>query len=302
MAISDRLIRRLGGELRVRSEVGRGSEFAFSVVLPSSARTLPGTRMSCAGFAGAAVDDNATSLRVTRRMPMAHGMLVCTAGTGQDALDLMHAAAAGDPFDVAPMDHDLPGLDGRQTARQAEAPARPGRAVGAFDCGLLHRPSGACCASPCTHPQPVLTHPGRASGAPPPLLLPRWAVTPTFPGKRVLLVEDNDVNRDVARELLELAGLSGTWRPTARKPPRASTRRTTTPRRPIPTPPVMDGAAKQREPFGVISPIIAMTASALAGQDRQCCLEAGMEMHIRMPYGSGTALGRTGDVAPGAAR
>ena len=34
---------------------------------------------------------------------------------------MVHAAAAGDPFDVVLLDHDLPGLDGRQTARQTAA-------------------------------------------------------------------------------------------------------------------------------------------------------------------------------------
>jgi signal transduction histidine kinase/CheY-like chemotaxis protein len=300
LAISDRLIRRLGGELRVRSEVGRGSEFAFSVVLPGTCARRPSRHPDeLRDLRVLVVDDNATSLRVTRRMLMAHGMLVCTAGTGQDALDTMvQAAVAGDPFDVVLMDHDLPGLDGRQTARQAAALLGPDAPwvlltvpPGDPDCftdqgalrGMLCKPVQRT--ELLRRIRGVLQGSGRRSR--PPTSAPAGpAVTLTFPGKRVLLVEDNDVNRDVARELLELAGLTVHVAANGQEATESVDQTDYDAVLMDLHMPVMDGCEATRairsDARHASLPIIAMTASALA-EDRQRCLEAGMNGHIRMP-------------------
>ncbi|MBF0263320.1 MAG: response regulator, partial [Magnetococcales bacterium] len=106
-------------------------------------------------------------------------------------------------------------------------------------------------------------------------------------GARILLVEDNDINQQVAREILELANITVLLAENGAQAVRMVLQET------VPLDgvlmdvrmPVMDGlmAARAIRAAGITAlPILAMTANAMAG-DRERCLAAGMQDHIAKP-------------------
>src|SRR5204862_6006464 len=88
LAISQRLVRLMGGNLLVQSEVGRGSEFSFTLTLPVDAAMLE----RAAGVAALGgrrmliVDDNQTNRRILREMLAAEGIKVDEVSTAREGL------------------------------------------------------------------------------------------------------------------------------------------------------------------------------------------------------------------------
>jgi two-component system sensor histidine kinase/response regulator len=126
LAISRRLVALMGGELSVRSELGRGSEFAFTVPLPVAAdaaagallpeHILPGSRRVLV------VDDNETNRRILRDMLAAEGMVVAEATGADAALDMLRRAHGnGSAFDLAIIDAQMPDRDGFALAAAVRA-------------------------------------------------------------------------------------------------------------------------------------------------------------------------------------
>jgi len=121
LSIMRGLVTRMGGEVGLRSEVGRGSEF-WAIVwlgLPSAAArasTGPAALTASAGvprLVGArilVVDDNEINRDVAERVLVTEGAVVTTAADGTEALALLRAAP--DAFDVVLMDIQMPLLDG----------------------------------------------------------------------------------------------------------------------------------------------------------------------------------------------
>src|SRR5216117_677287 len=118
LAISQRLVRLMGGEITVTSEVGRGSEFSFTLAfaadVPASRAaglaTLGGRRMLI-------VDDNQTNRRILREMLGGEGIKVEEATTAGEGLAAMrHAATKRAPYDLAILDVQMPDMDGFQLA------------------------------------------------------------------------------------------------------------------------------------------------------------------------------------------
>src|SRR2546427_236471 len=94
LAISQRLVRLMGGELAVESEVGRGSEFSFSLTLP--VETAPPARTTGLAALGGrrmlVVDDNQTNRRILREMLAAEGIKVDEVATAAEGLDALRRA------------------------------------------------------------------------------------------------------------------------------------------------------------------------------------------------------------------
>src|SRR5207253_6013788 len=115
LAIARRLVALMGGELTVTSEVGRGSEFSFTLPFPveaSAAAQAPGRRASLGGRRLLVVDDNETNRRILRDMLGAEGVAVHEAHRADAGLAALRSAAtAGPPFDVAILDAQLPDRD-----------------------------------------------------------------------------------------------------------------------------------------------------------------------------------------------
>src|SRR5437899_1735011 len=91
LAISQRLVRLMGGAITVRSELGRGSEFSFTISLP--VETAPASRSTGLAALGGRrmliVDDNQTNRRILREMLAAEGVNVDEASSAAEGLDAL---------------------------------------------------------------------------------------------------------------------------------------------------------------------------------------------------------------------
>ncbi|HET8744362.1 MAG TPA: response regulator [Ramlibacter sp.] len=125
---------------------------------------------------------------------------------------------------------------------------------------------------------------GEPGAAPPPPRAPGLAAPPQLQGARVLLVEDNAVNQQVASELLQAAGVTVAIADNGE----LAVQRVRDQRFDLVLMdmqmPVMDGltATERIRALGQDVPIVAMTANAMAG-DRERCLAAGMNDFLSKP-------------------
>ncbi|MCY2989901.1 MAG: PAS domain S-box protein [Planctomycetota bacterium] len=307
LAISKQLAELMGGEIGVSSAVGVGSEFWFTVRLgKQSAKTqtvsLPDTHLR--GVHVLVVDDNATHREVLLAQLAAWGMRVEATPDGPTALRaLMRAGVAGDAFQAALLDLQMPGMDGAtlvQTIR-ADATLRELRLVLLTS---LEQPNAARDLPPLGFAA-SLTKPVRQSELFDCLstVLADSAVTLPLPatcrppqitvlcrgGARVLVVEDNAVNQKVALGILQKLGLHAD---AVANGAEALTALDALPYDLVLMDvqmPEMDGLEATRiirNPHSPVRqhaiPIIAMTANAMQG-DRERCLEAGMNGYVSKP-------------------
>ena len=118
LAISTQLVRLMGGEIGVESELGKGSTFWFTVPLELSPTSPVRERTSLRGLRVLAVDDNAANRAILHEHIVGWRMRNGSAESGARALEMLHAAAArGEPYDVAIVDMQMPGMDGLALAR-----------------------------------------------------------------------------------------------------------------------------------------------------------------------------------------
>ncbi len=308
LAISRRLVRLMGGELAVESEPGQGSRFHFAVDFVRDRVPRSEARAAVADGGGRPlrvliVDDNATARTVLAAMAAPFGWQVETAGSGLETIDrLAAAAAAGRPFDILCVDWVMPEMDGWETIRHIRAchagrlPAilmvtAHGRELVAERLAGETEMLDAFLVKPVT-PSMLFDAVAQATRGASVTVERRtepragWNPRP-LAGLRLLVVEDNPLNQQVARELLAHAGaeveIADDGRQGVERVRNAS-------------PgfdailmdiqmPGMDGYTATRilrEEMGVVAPIIAMTANALPA-DRESCLAAGMSGHIGKP-------------------
>jgi two-component system, sensor histidine kinase len=118
LAICKRIVEAMGGEIRVSSTLGKGSAFSVTLPTPAGEGELPESfRRHAAALAGKRaliVDDHVGSLRVLSRQCSAWGMKVCAEA---DPLQALQRLERGECFDVALLDAEMPGLDGRALAK-----------------------------------------------------------------------------------------------------------------------------------------------------------------------------------------
>ena len=121
LSISKDFIALMGGELKVESEYGKGSEFFFTILQKKATEQKEsGERVKCTwkvenfkapGAKALIVDDTEMNLMVMRNMLKHLGMTAVTAGSGEAAMELV----GEDTFQAIFMDYMMPGMDGVET-------------------------------------------------------------------------------------------------------------------------------------------------------------------------------------------
>jgi PAS domain S-box-containing protein len=219
LAISKQLVELMGGRIAAQSRFGEGSVFRFELPLAAGeaaavARPVDTTQLR--GRRVILVEDNPTNRNILESQLRGFGMDVATADNGVTALELLRAAArAGTPFDAAVVDMKMPIMDGltmatelRRDPQLADVRMVMLTSLGsgaearlAFDSGVE-----AFLTKPVRQAE-LIDALGRALQCAPST---EAAVLTVAPGRRarVLIVEDNAVNQEVARAMLTELGCS----------------------------------------------------------------------------------------------
>lgn len=115
LAISKSLVEMMGGEIGVKSKYGQGSTFWFTLRLPYdlSFRGEPAEHSELSGIRLLIVDDIRQNRRILGRYLAYAGLRCSFAYSGERALELLrHGVAYSDPYRIALIDRDMPGIDG----------------------------------------------------------------------------------------------------------------------------------------------------------------------------------------------
>ena len=304
LVICKQLVEQMGGHIWLTSAPGAGTTFSFDVLfgIETATRKSPHTvSVDLRGLRVLVVDDNPAVLRVISETLTSLSFRVDTAESAETALGMLHACASEDPVRLVLLDQRMPGMDGATAARMikryvglphvprvALMTANPATVSGedatsGID-GVLRKPVNPSALFDVVmqifgHAPPVRETSAKAA------TLDHLDLGP-LAGARILLVEDNEINRQVARELLTSAGLRVEEAHDGAQAIAAMQRQTYDCVLMDVQMPVMDGyTAAQRiraEPRWDQVPILAMTANVLQ-EHRERALAAGMNAHIGKP-------------------
>jgi PAS domain S-box-containing protein len=306
LSISKRLVEMMGGEIWVQSNHGVGSNFLFTAWFGLGTDETKRRRLlpDLAGMRALVVDDNALACEILTDALTGFALKVDSVSSGEAALRELVAADSRDPYWLVFMDWHMPGIDGLEACRRI---LRGGRlqhvpkivmitAFGREDIrteaekmgidGYLLKPVSQSLLYDTL--MDLFSVVGQESGRS--RSVREEVLSPDASGIRVLLVEDNEVNQQVAAELLESAGAIVTIANHGGEAVTILTEGEVSPPFDVVfmdlQMPDMDGYTATRllrsrtQLQGL--PIIAMTAHALV-EERQRCLEAGMNDHVSKP-------------------
>ena len=302
LAISKQLVEMMGGHIQVESELGKGSKFIFTARFakpdpPIERNLLPAPDLR--GLHVLAVDDNLCCLGILKSYLESFTFEVDLASDGIEALDALAQTAR--PYDLIVLDWKMPRLDGIDTARRikamADMPYHPKLLlISAFGQSEMRRHLDdnlvdGIIAKPFQQSElfnSIMNLYKEADGKTIGLIgaTEDPALVARVSGAHLLLVEDNDVNQQVAKELLERIGISVTIAENGNEAIELVHQQPFDGVLMDMQMPVMDGIAatteiRKFERFRDL-PIVAMTANAMAA-DRERCLAAGMNDHISKP-------------------
>ncbi|MBX3728009.1 MAG: response regulator [Candidatus Sumerlaeia bacterium] len=302
LAICQRLVRLMGGDgIAVTSTPGAGSTFAFALPFGLPAHASPPAPIPPAQLANLdalIVEDNPTSRTVLTDLLHAFGIRIRACVSGEEALDFLAAPPASAREDFNPslliVDWQLPGIDGIDTARRFRSSPRFARTpvilISAFTRehdieALVDFDQWVFVPKP-VKPSELFNAIVTLLQLPAPVPRERPRPTPqrTFPGRTLLLAEDNEANIFVARELLEPLGIRLEIVRNGRQAVTLALRASHDAILMDVQMPELSGhdATRELRARGYAKPIIAMTANVLKG-DEQLCLDAGMSDYVSKP-------------------
>ena len=313
LAISKQLVELMGGEIGVESKPGKGSSFWFTLRLPRSeepqAQPIPPS-----GFEGMRVliiDDLEVNRTVLSEQLARWNLRSDAVGSADEAIQMLEeAAATSDPYEIAIVDFQMPGMNGEDLGKRIKSDPRiqqtrlvlmtssgnkgdGNRFKRAGFAGYLVKP-----ARPDTLRDVLAVVAGNPTACS--NLVTRHSVaelraieedsepsTPSGVPCRVLLAEDNIVNQKVAKKMLEKMGCTVDVAANGQEALDMWSQ--------LPYDivfmdcqmPELDGygateAIRRQETNGRHTPIVAMTANAMEG-DRERCLASGMDDYISKP-------------------
>ena len=302
LTISKRLAELMGGDVGVTSEPGKGSTFWFTArlakgVTPERQRAL---RADLQGRRVLTIDDNPPARTVISNLLLGLGFVADEAASGEEGLAMVRQAdEAGEPYEIAFVDWQMPKLDGIETCRRIIKMldlSKPPHLIMVTAYGreeVLKQAEQNGIESVLVKPVTSSTlfdttlavlQTSDSSPHKAPIAAP-LDVTRTR-GARVLLVEDNEINQEVAMGQLEDAKVDVDLAENGEIAVQMVKDNHYDLVLMDMQMPVMDGieatrAIRSNSRFDDL-PIIAMTANAMAA-DRDRCLEAGMNDHIPKP-------------------
>ena len=310
LTIARQLAEKMGGTLGASSEFGRGAAFSFTARFDRQPEEARGPRPQAPMLGGVpvlVVDDNATNRELLDDQLSTWGLVVqLVPSAGEALVALRHAALRGAPFQLAIIDMIMPTTNGADLARLIRGdPATANLQTLLLTSSDIDAPEAeqlfqARLRKPVRQSElfdAVVTllagvAPGRsraAGGGRPEVAPTPDLVAIAADAPQLLLVEDNPVNLEVCKAMIESLG----WRVATAANGRIALDRLA--ERPYDVVfmdcqmPEMDGfqataAIRVREAgTGHHTPIVALTANAIEG-DRERCLAAGMDGYLSKPY------------------
>lgn len=217
LAITENIVSMMNGTIEAKSELGKGSRFLVSVPLEVCEEQVT-SDVELTGLPVLVADDDLIVCESTTALLNELGMRGCWVLSGEEAvINVIEAHERGDDFFAVILDWKMPGMNGLDTVRAIREKLGkdvPIIIISAYDYSDIQeefRLAGAdafitkplfkskmlhvlqlFCQSRCTEPLP----------------LTKEEPNPDLAGKKILLVEDNELNREIAEELLQMNGLS----------------------------------------------------------------------------------------------
>ncbi len=302
LVISQRLVEKMGGELFASSKLGRGSTFSFTVEFPLGEDEPRAT--GCPRTTGErvlVVDDLANARLILQTMLEHCDYEVATAACGEEAIDQIRQAEANDrPFDFILMDWRMPGgMDGAETIRELERLRASGELrqtstpilmTSAYDRSNIDLPDRLYAdflEKPITASTlyNALLKAEQGTGAV--VESRKQALALDLSGHQVLLVEDNEINQDVALLMLKKTGAQVKLAENGFQAVKAVNDNAPDLVLMDLQMPIMDGyeATRQLRENGYHGPIIALSA-AVMDDDRKKSAQAGVDAHLGKPIDS----------------
>jgi PAS domain S-box-containing protein len=305
LTISKRLVNMMGGDIWVESKPGQGTTFSFTAEFglgkeKAKKRYMPAPDLR--SMKVLVVDDNATSRDILREMLESFSFSVSVAASGAEGITELENAAENKPIELVIMDWKMPGMDGIEASKLIKSHQGLSKipaivlvtAYGREEVMLQTEEVGleGFLLKP-INPSILFDTIMQAFGEAVPEIsrvaqrkeqeAKAWE---NIQGARVLLVEDNEINQQVAMEILQGAGLNVAIANNGQEGVDAARANQYDAILMDIQMPVMDGYTATREirkdeRFKEL-PIIAMTAHAMSG-DEDKSLEAGMNGHVAKP-------------------
>jgi signal transduction histidine kinase/DNA-binding response OmpR family regulator len=301
LAISKAITQQMGGAIGVESALGAGSTFTFTVVLRrAERRNETRTVAELHGLRALVVDDDPIARDTLATTLTSWKLDVSVAASGNSALTkIREAAATPTPYDLVLMDWKMPGQNGVEVAEAIRTESAGSKlpfvimvsAFGRADVfesakrvgvgGFLVKPIDPSLLLETIQSHFSTTEDKRETA-------PVETPTEQLRGSHVLVAEDNEINQQIVEHLLQRLGMTVKFANNGREAVEA-----------VLTPgqkfdavimdvqmPEMDGLEAtrliRRHVDARTLPIIAMTAHAME-QERQMCLDAGMNDHLTKP-------------------